>query len=176
MNIEDAIQHCYGRAKADCSECAREHLQLAEWLIELKKYKDIEKQGKFLKEWIPCDEQLPEESLNSVIGWDAYRERCCFVQYWGGRWVFGNDVDSVNIVAWMPVPEPYDSAKLEDNEELKQCPFCGGKAKMLEVKGFRKEIVSASVVCEKCGVSTNNYKTKKVAVKSWNQRLGGFSG
>ena len=32
-------------------------------------------------EWIPCSERLPEESLNSVIGWDEYRKRCCFVQY-----------------------------------------------------------------------------------------------
>ena len=29
--------------------------------------------------WIPVSEKLPEESLNSVIGWDEYRERSCFV-------------------------------------------------------------------------------------------------
>ena len=29
--------------------------------------------------WIPVEERMPEESLNSVIGWDEYRERCCFV-------------------------------------------------------------------------------------------------
>lgn len=57
--------------------------------------------------WISCDERLPEESLNSVIGWDEYRERCCFVQYYNGRWVLGNDIDSVKIIAWQPVPEPY---------------------------------------------------------------------
>ena len=57
--------------------------------------------------WIPCSERLPEGSLNSVIGWDEYRNRCCFVQYWGGRWILGNDVDSVKIIAWMPMPEPY---------------------------------------------------------------------
>lgn len=26
--------------------------------------------------WIPVEERLPEESLNSVIGWDKYRESC----------------------------------------------------------------------------------------------------
>lgn len=57
--------------------------------------------------WIPCSERLPEESLNSVIGWDEYRRRCCFVQYLGGRWILGNDVDSVKIVAWQPLPEAY---------------------------------------------------------------------
>ena len=57
--------------------------------------------------WIPVAEGLPEESLNSVIGWDTYRERCCFVHYTGGRFILGDDTDSVNITAWMPLPEPY---------------------------------------------------------------------
>lgn len=57
--------------------------------------------------WIPVSERLPEESLNSVIGWDTYRNRCCFVQYLGGRFVLGDDIDSVNVTAWMPLPDPY---------------------------------------------------------------------
>lgn len=57
--------------------------------------------------WIPCSERLPEQSLNSVIGWDEYRQRCCFVQYYGGRWILGNDIDSVKIIAWKPLPEPF---------------------------------------------------------------------
>lgn len=57
--------------------------------------------------WIPVSERLPEESLNSVIGWDTYRNRCCFVQYLGGRFVLGDDIDIVNVTAWMPLPEPY---------------------------------------------------------------------
>ena len=70
--------------------------------------------GKMLKElneeqrkhrWIPVEERLPEESLNSVIGWDKYRERCCFVQHYAGSWHLGDE--SVRIIAWMPLPEPY---------------------------------------------------------------------
>lgn len=57
--------------------------------------------------WIPVSERLPEESLNSVIGWDTYRNRCCFVQYLGGRFVLGDDIDSVNVIAWMPLPGMY---------------------------------------------------------------------
>ena len=57
-------------------------------------------------EWIPVEERLPEQSLNSVIGWDAYRERCCFVQYYMNQWILGNH-ETVKIVAWMPKPEPY---------------------------------------------------------------------
>ena len=63
--------------------------------------------GKMLTGWIPVEDRLPEESLNSVIGWDEYRKRCCFVQYYCGRWILGNDVGSVKITAWMPLPEPY---------------------------------------------------------------------
>lgn len=57
--------------------------------------------------WIPVEERLPEESLNSVIGWDEYRERCCFVQYYGGRWILGADREPIHIIAWRPLPGPY---------------------------------------------------------------------
>lgn len=60
--------------------------------------------------WIPVAERLPEESLNSVIGWDEYRERCCFVQYYDGRWKLGNN-ECVKIMAWMPLPDPYMEVK-----------------------------------------------------------------
>lgn len=36
ISLDEAILHCQERAAADCSKCAREHLQLAEWLEELK--------------------------------------------------------------------------------------------------------------------------------------------
>lgn len=63
----------------------------------------LEEQDKY--RWIPVEERLPEESLNSVIGWDEYRERCCFVQYYAGSWHLGDE--SVRIIAWMPLPEAY---------------------------------------------------------------------
>ena len=80
----------------------------------MKRLTQKDEQGNMLKElneeqrkhrWIPVEERLPEESLNSVIGWDEYRERCCFVQYYAGSWHLGDE--SVRIIAWMPLPEPY---------------------------------------------------------------------
>lgn len=59
------------------------------------------------REWIPVSERLPKESLGSVIGWDEHRKRCCFVQFINRRWILGNDIDSVKITAWMPLPEAY---------------------------------------------------------------------
>lgn len=47
MDLDEAIQHCekvaghcYECADGGCSECEKEHHQLAEWLKELKAYKD----------------------------------------------------------------------------------------------------------------------------------------
>lgn len=36
MTLEEAIEHCEEVAKITCGECAKEHLQLAEWLKELR--------------------------------------------------------------------------------------------------------------------------------------------
>lgn len=38
LTLDEAIKHC--QEKADCSECGKEHKQLAEWLIELKQLKE----------------------------------------------------------------------------------------------------------------------------------------
>lgn len=74
---------------------------------------EIERSSRDNDGWIPAEERLPEESLNSVIGWDEYRERCCFVQYYGGRWILGADREPVNIIAWRPLPEPYHPERSE---------------------------------------------------------------
>ena len=60
------------------------------------------------QKWIPVSERLPEESLNSVIGWDAFRERCVFVQYLDGQFQVTGKTESFDIKAWMPLPEPYE--------------------------------------------------------------------
>ena len=96
------------RAMID-TRAVREEAMTTYWA--LKKYEDTgltPEEIERLKEqhrWIPVEERLPEESLNSVIGWDEYRERCCFVQYYAGSWHLGDE--SVRIIAWMPMPEPY---------------------------------------------------------------------
>ena len=66
--------------------------------------------------WIPCSERLPEESLQSVMGWDEYRERICFVHFIRGRFILGDDTDSVNIIAWQPLPAPYQLHQREEKE------------------------------------------------------------
>ena len=63
--------------------------------------------------WIPVSERLPEESLNSVIGWDAYRERCVIVQYIDGHFQITGKPESFDITAWMPLPEPYKAESVD---------------------------------------------------------------
>ena len=77
-----------------------------EYYIKKRKAIEIVKQEaeQYNNGWIPVSEKLPEESLNSVIGWDEYRERCCFVQYIGGRFVLGDDTEPVKITHWMYLP------------------------------------------------------------------------
>lgn len=87
-----------------CAECSYKGtnckaLHVAEYLIQNGVTIATDTNDK----WVSVDERLPEESLNSVIGWDEYRERCVFVQYYKGEWVLG-DHESVKITHWMPLP------------------------------------------------------------------------
>ena len=50
LTLGEAIKHC--EEKTDCTQCGEEHRQLAEWLKELQKYKDLEEQGRLIK--LPC--------------------------------------------------------------------------------------------------------------------------
>ena len=50
LTMQEAIKHC--EEKTDCTQCGEEHRQLAEWLKELQKYKDLEEQGRLIE--LPC--------------------------------------------------------------------------------------------------------------------------
>lgn len=57
MTLDDAIIHCSNRAKQDCSDCAKEHAQLAEWLEELKGYRK-----KQLKDCRECEQNKAKQN------------------------------------------------------------------------------------------------------------------
>jgi hypothetical protein len=41
MTLDEAIRHCNEVAESiSCTECGKEHKQLAEWLTELKAYRE----------------------------------------------------------------------------------------------------------------------------------------
>ena len=64
-------------------------------------------------QWTPVSEKPPEESFDSIIGWDAYRQRCVFVQYIDGYFQITGTNESFDIRAWMPLPEPYKAESEE---------------------------------------------------------------
>lgn len=74
-------------------------VELAEDVAELTKPK-----------WISCSERLPEKP---EIGSDGYIVQTRhvvqpFVGYWGGRkWTDEEDDVVDEVIAWMPLPEPY---------------------------------------------------------------------
>lgn len=55
-------------------------------------------------------------------------------------------------------------------EQLKLCPFCAGEAILKISQGFNKEVISAFVYCEECGVATRSYQLEKTAIGAWNRR------
>lgn len=66
MTLDEAIQHCL--EMADCTNCGREHLQLASWLTELKQLREVtnmeEKHGRWIKE--PGEWHLNDEKRTPV--------------------------------------------------------------------------------------------------------------
>lgn len=48
----ESIDYIDDDIKTNCIKCAEEHMQLAEWLEELKSYKDLDEQGLLVR--LPC--------------------------------------------------------------------------------------------------------------------------
>lgn len=53
--------------------------------------------------------------------------------------------------------------------ELKQCPFCGGEAKIGYEKYWQPR-VSRRIICTKCYSSSGWYSTEEEAIEAWNRR------
>ena len=105
LDMANSIKYIIRKHTNDdkCAECSRR-----------KWYQQGYEDGKNNNDgWIPVDERLPDESLNSVIGWDEYRERCCFVQYYGGRWALRADREPIKITHWRPLPDHPERSGIE---------------------------------------------------------------
>jgi hypothetical protein len=69
-------------------------------------------------------------------------------------------------------------------DELKPCPFCGGKAKHFYCTPNGQHFWNAKnavicgvttshsiIVCDKCGIRTKAYMTEKGCFHAWNRRV-----
>lgn len=78
--------------------------------------KDINVTSKY-DEWISVKDRLPEEP---EIGEDSYivqEKYVCepFSAYWDGeRWTDSNYEPIDEVIAWMPMPEPYKAGGIDD--------------------------------------------------------------
>lgn len=68
--------------------------------------------------------------------------------------------------------------------ELKPCPFCGGEAKVMVCDGsstyctdigteqfMGRKMSHCLVRCERCGVKTKAYLTRRGVFNAWNRRV-----
>lgn len=69
-----------------------------------------------LPRWIPCEERLPREKEVVLITNFEGNVRCGQFRGTSGKRLFwiGNTLETVE--AWMPLPEPYDEERKEDEQ------------------------------------------------------------
>lgn len=71
------------------------------------------------EKWIPVKERMPEES-SAVLIWCPERKNI-YCAYWEEKkwWIFGAGWEEVtdDVVAWMPLPEPYKAEKYEPKSD-----------------------------------------------------------
>lgn len=76
MTLQEAIKHAKEVSSKECSECKKEHEQLAEWLEELKNIKDILGNNydlNMLQEILNiCDGKTPSQIKKIFKEWGHY--------------------------------------------------------------------------------------------------------
>lgn len=79
-----------------------------------------------VQRWIPCSERLPDKRGDYLVTLCGNGEPWVEIALWnetfGGRWqmVLYNDVDYSdisNVIAWMPLPEPYQKRGDQDDSD-----------------------------------------------------------
>ena len=90
-------------------------INLADGLMASAKWRDVISKKKTAQEWIPVSEKLPETSgkvlITRRIGLYVGDDYDCCVDL---GYYYSNlnewdtlDLDDIEILAWMPLPEPY---------------------------------------------------------------------
>lgn len=111
MNLQEAIQHCLEKSQG-CDDCAQEHGQLAEWLIELLEYRE-------------CDVDILRDGCKDCPFFDTNTRTKCMVspnrdpwewrlvRYRGGRRMTNEE--------WLKTLRTEELARLIT---IRKCDFC----------------------------------------------------
>ena len=92
---------------------------------EILEYLKMIQEASELKEktrWIPATEKLPEKECDCLV--TTYRHGCLEVvscSYYPdmrSKWFLDGGGDSKNVIAWMPLPDPYKES--EENSKSKK--------------------------------------------------------
>lgn len=71
----ESIDYIDDDIKTNCIKCAEEHMQLAEWLEELKSYKEAEEQGLLVR--LPCPVGT---TVWDICGMDIWENVVCGIE------------------------------------------------------------------------------------------------
>lgn len=106
MTLEDAIKHAKEVARENrcrikhvlfhnndideinaCTECAEEHEQLAIWLAELKRYKELKENGRLIE--LPC---AVGDTVHDIAGKEARKQIVDGIEYTAdGFFIYANE-------------------------------------------------------------------------------------
>lgn len=108
---DEKIEGGFRRAVID-ARAVRENAMILYWA--LKSYEDTGLtpeeiiDGKMLTGWIPVEERLPEENGIYTLVTTRRSPRIEMAWYLSGDWYWNNsDTKMGEVIAWMPLPEPY---------------------------------------------------------------------
>lgn len=122
MTLDDAIEHLgdvlQPNKKWKCNECRDEHIQLRDWLLELKHRRE-QSAADCEDGWILCSERMPEDGVDVLVWFEYFRygEYNRLFQTTGISYTYNGDWsgfvngesgwNKLRIIAWQPLPKPY---------------------------------------------------------------------
>ena len=111
VDLKEAIAHAMKIANSSdvCSDCAKEHEQLVDFLEELQQYRNTglkpEEILPTVQKWIPVAERLPEDGARVLTACDDGLTRLG-ISKGGFPSVVNREHRFSDVTHWMPLPEP----------------------------------------------------------------------